>query len=195
MDDPDLVRRGQAASGVHEYALYLGPAPRLRAQPRVEGLAPHELHRDEDLLAVPADIEHAHDVGVLEAGQRLCLPDHARAGDLGIFTETLGVQDLERDRAAELRVGGLVDDPHRAAAEAGAAAGSGPRGPAPRRRTCGPAARTGAAACRAPNPPPPQRDSAWRPGQRLTRRCTSPRDPPRRPARATARRAELRAAE
>ena len=98
--------------------------PRSRSEPSSNGPLPdplrerlplEQLHRDEVLALVLVDRVDGADAGVVEGRGRagLALEALERVGVLG----QLGGQELERDVPAELRVLGLVDDAHAAAAE------------------------------------------------------------------------------
>ncbi len=80
-----------------------------------QGLAVEQLHHDEVLLLVLLDRVDRADAGVVErrGGARLALEPLERAR----VPRHLGAQELERHAPPELRVLGLVDDAHAAAAE------------------------------------------------------------------------------
>jgi hypothetical protein len=61
-----------------------------------------ELHRDEDLAAVLADLVDVDDVGVREAGERLGLAQGALA--VAELVVGLAADELDRDAAIELLV-------------------------------------------------------------------------------------------
>ena len=102
----DLRRRDRAASRACS-----GPA----AEPVPQRLALEQLHGDERLALVLADVVDRADVGVLERGGRagLALQPLER---LRVPAQLLR-QELQRHAAAELQVLRLVDDAHAAAAE------------------------------------------------------------------------------
>jgi len=81
----------------------------------VEALAVDHLHRVVDVLAVLADVEDRHDVGVVHprGGLRLALKAHER---FGIAGERRG-EHLERHAAAERFLLRLVNHAHAAAAD------------------------------------------------------------------------------
>ena len=83
--------------------------------PLAKRLPLEELHRDEPLPLVRVDVVDGADAGVVEGGGGARLALEALEG-LGFPGEALG-QELERHRAAEPGVLGLVDDAHPAAAE------------------------------------------------------------------------------
>ena len=74
-----------------------------------------ELHHDEDLVAVLAEVEQAHGVGAGEAAREAGLGEEA-AGAHG--AHVLGAEDLDRHLALEAPVPGAVDDRGPALAEA-----------------------------------------------------------------------------
>jgi hypothetical protein len=75
-----------------------------------QGLARDELHRDERLAVDHVRLEHLADVRVVHAGLGARLVQ-------GAVGAPAAAEQLQRDAAAEPRVEGLVDRPHRAAAE------------------------------------------------------------------------------
>ena len=89
----------------------IGPAP----DPLRERLSLEQLHGDEVLALVLVDRVDGADPGVVERRGRARLALEALEG--GRVGGELGGQELERDVPAELRVLGLVDDAHAAAAE------------------------------------------------------------------------------
>ena len=105
------VGRHQPAPGREEPLEHRPPRARPRPQPLAQGLAPDQLHRDEDLAAVLAGVVDPDHVGVLELGHRPGLAEQAlpvrRVADVG-------AHHLDRDAAAQVGVAGLVDDPHAA---------------------------------------------------------------------------------
>ena len=114
MDDPRRVRRRETAPGVEEDGDNLAPCAG-RLEPRAERPPFDELHRDEDLLAVGADVVHGDDVGVGEAGHRLRFTQEARTpftftrpGGAGLVV----AKELHRELAIELRVVRRIDDTH-----------------------------------------------------------------------------------
>ena len=115
MDDPLGVRRlervGDLDPDLEELPELEGPAP----DPLGQRLALEQLHRDEVLALVLVDLVDRADAGVVErrGGARLAL----EALERGRVLRHLRGQELQRDVAAELRVLGLVDDAHAAAAE------------------------------------------------------------------------------
>ncbi|MEZ4453185.1 MAG: hypothetical protein R3B09_27230 [Nannocystaceae bacterium] len=138
VDQADRVGRREAAAGLGHDLEDLAPAPGALREPGAEGAAVDELHRHPDLVAVDADVVDRDDRGVAELGQRLGLADEA--GPRVLLgghrpADRHRVEELERDFAVELGIGGGVDHPHRPGAEAieddvaadqGAAGRSGP---------------------------------------------------------------------
>jgi hypothetical protein len=61
--------------------------------------AVHELHDEEDVLAVACEVEDRHDVAVLHTDQQLGLADQAL--DKHVVGRELGEQALDRDRLLE----------------------------------------------------------------------------------------------
>ena len=78
VDDAGRVRRRQPAPGGDEHVQDLAPASRLRAQPRVDGLAFDELHRDVDAIVDGARVVDGDDVRVRQARDRARLAQQAR---------------------------------------------------------------------------------------------------------------------
>jgi hypothetical protein len=116
MDDARLVhgreRRQQANGDAHRDAHVHGAAlDEVR-----EGLTGQELHHDERMThGVEAHVEDAHDVGVAHRGERLGFAQEAHA--LHGAGQELAVQDLQRDGAPRVQLGGPVHHAHGAAAE------------------------------------------------------------------------------
>ena len=98
-DPRDLARRQRAAP----------------PQDRREVLAVDQLHDDVRAARVLAVVVDRDDVGVAERGRRLRLLPEARR-EVGV-AQVLGAEQLERDVATELGVGGAVDGRHPAAAQ------------------------------------------------------------------------------
>jgi hypothetical protein len=102
VDDARRVRRRQAAPRRDEDVQHLAPTPRLGAQPRVDGLALDELHRDVNALADRPGVVNGDDVGVRQPRDRARLTQQARAplGRAGAgFAD-----DLQRDPPVQIRV-------------------------------------------------------------------------------------------
>jgi hypothetical protein len=113
VDEAGLVGGGEAASGLQEHGDDLGPRPRL-TQPLAQGLAAHELHGEEDLVAGLADLVDVDDVRVREPGEGLGLAEEGGAGP-GVAARV--VHELDGDLAVELLVVGGEDHAHAAVAE------------------------------------------------------------------------------
>ncbi|MCY1013979.1 hypothetical protein OV079_52340 [Nannocystis pusilla] len=107
--------RLEPAAGADERRHDRAPRPVL-LRPRVEGRAAHELHGDEHLAVVLADLVDRDDVGVLQAGHRLGLA-HQSAARQRQVAHRLAEQHLDRDLAIEEVVVGRVDHPHPAATD------------------------------------------------------------------------------
>ena len=105
--------RGRARSG-----LPIGPVaePPQLGDDLVEPLALDELHGVEADVAVLADLEDRHDVGVVQPRRGLRLAAEPLQGHRGRPT-TWPRQDLQRHAAAQRDLLGLVDDPHAAPAD------------------------------------------------------------------------------
>jgi hypothetical protein len=73
--EADGVRGRQPAPGLHEHAQHLGPRARLFAQPGRQRDAVDELHRDEQPLAVHADVVDGDDVRMRQLRHRLGFAD------------------------------------------------------------------------------------------------------------------------
>jgi hypothetical protein len=116
VDQPGVVRRGQAAPGLHEHRQGLGQAVPAR-HPPAQGAVVRELHRQVHLVAEGADLVHGDDVGVVDLGHRLRLAQQAGARVAGLAGQGPGAQQLDRDLAIEVRVVGGVHQAHAAATE------------------------------------------------------------------------------
>jgi len=103
---------GADVEAVSDHVLEREPA--LAREQRSEHLALDELHRQEAIAAVFADVVGARDVLVRHASRELHLApealDHVGGGELFL-------QHLERDDLVELAVSRAVDGAHRACAE------------------------------------------------------------------------------
>ncbi len=86
------------------------------AQHLAQGLPRHVLHREEDVAAVLALVEHGDDVRVRERRGRAGLV--AEPGDEALVVGEVGEHDLEGDLAVEALVDGEVDRRHAAVGEA-----------------------------------------------------------------------------
>jgi len=105
------LRRGRRRRGVPRRSRPAAQPPQL-VDHRVQPLARDELHRIVPQIAVLADLEDRHDVGVVQLRRRARLaaePLHRRA-----VPRPLRRQDLERHPAAERDLLGLVDHSHTA---------------------------------------------------------------------------------
>ena len=93
----------------------LGPQALQVVDDQVEALAVDELHGVVEVLAVLADVEDRHDVGVMHPrrGLRLALKADLRRG----VARARPGQHLEGDAPAQGLLLGLVDDAHAAAAD------------------------------------------------------------------------------
>jgi hypothetical protein len=109
------VRGGEPARGVEVGGEHLAKGGARRAlAPDVERAALHELHGDEDVAVVLADVVHLHHVGVRELAERPRLAEQHVARALRVGR---GLEELQGHAALELGVVGRVDDAHAAAAE------------------------------------------------------------------------------
>jgi hypothetical protein len=112
MDDSLFMRHLQALcslSGDIERFLQ-----RQRARPRLvlDALALHELHRNKGVRIELANFVYSADVGMVKCRRRLCFPYETSPF---FFTgEFVDRREFQRDRAAKLRVFGLIDDTHSA---------------------------------------------------------------------------------
>jgi hypothetical protein len=80
MDDAGAVGCGEATTGSEQDVGDLAGAARGAGEPEVEGVAVDELHGEEHLVAVGADVEDRDDVGVAEAREGLALAQEAVVG-------------------------------------------------------------------------------------------------------------------
>jgi hypothetical protein len=81
----------------------------------LQGAAGDKFHDAERPALMLADLEYLHDIGMLQAGNRLGLRAEARQG-LRVSGRPWG-DHLERHQAAELALARLVDDAHAAPAQ------------------------------------------------------------------------------
>ena len=108
------MRRSKPARRGEEDLQHLPPAPLALQKPGGERAPFHQLHGEEDGVAQGADVVDREDVGVREPGHRPRLGEQPFAERAGIPG---GPQHLERHRAVQLEVAGLVDDAHAARAD------------------------------------------------------------------------------
>ena len=115
VDDPLRVRRLERVRDLDPHLQQRPELERPSPDPLAQRLALEQLHRDEVLALVLVDLVDGADAGVVEGGGGAGLA--LEALERGRVPRHLRGQELERDVAAELRVLGLVDDAHAAAAE------------------------------------------------------------------------------
>ena len=115
MDQPGLVRRGEASAGLQKDIPHLSPGARSLLEPGAQGESVDELHGDEHRLAEGANLVHGDDVGMGETGHGLSLSNHACLSARPI--SLLRSQELDGDTSVQLGIVGGVDDAHRAAAD------------------------------------------------------------------------------
>ena len=108
MDEPGCVRRRDAHAGLAHHAHDIAPRP-LRADPRAQRRAGHELHHDERDAVDLVGVVHRDDVRMLQLCERTRLGEHAGIG---------AVQHLHRDAPLEPWVVGGEHGAHRACADA-----------------------------------------------------------------------------
>jgi hypothetical protein len=115
VDEAGAVGRGKPAASLAEGVEDTAPGARLGAQPEAERSAVDEVHDDEDLGAVRADVVHGDHVRVLEARHRLGFAEEA-IGEVGapLRGAHFGPQELESNATIELGVIDGVDAAHRA---------------------------------------------------------------------------------
>ena len=119
VDETLRVRRGQPLADLDEHFHDLTPGPLLRVHPAPQGAAAQELHRQEHLPLVNADVVDADDVRVRQLRDRLGLADQSLlAAGLVASPALLRAQHLERDLAVQFGIVSRVNDAHRAGAEA-----------------------------------------------------------------------------
>ena len=115
MDDAGVVRE---LHGAGEHFNQLGGAggrPRVAGEALGQAAAVHELERQVRVPVRLADVENLDDVRVLERRDRFRLA--AEPLPLGRPGVRAGQDHLERDRAVQVEVPGLVHDAHAAAAD------------------------------------------------------------------------------
>ena len=115
MHDPLAVRRVQRIGDLNREIEQRFDRKRLAGDPIPQRPPLHQLHGDEGLPLVLVDVVDGADAGVVEGGGRVGLPLEAFER-LRVAGEVRG-QELEGDETTELRILGLVDDPHAAAAQ------------------------------------------------------------------------------
>ena len=77
--------------------------------------AANQLHAEEGMPLMPADLEDRHDVGMVQVSRRLGLG--AEPADLGLRGELARQDHLERDHAVEADLASPVDHAHAAAGQ------------------------------------------------------------------------------
>ena len=116
VDEPAGMSGGE---GLRDAGPDPGDLPRVErtapAQDRREVLPVDQLHDDVRAARVLAEVVDGDDVGVAERGRRLGLRAETRR-EIGI-AQVLRTEQLERDVATELGIGGAVDGRHPAAAQ------------------------------------------------------------------------------
>jgi hypothetical protein len=114
--DAALVRRGERRGrGTQDDEDDGERKGALLGEDRLERAPLDELHRHErDASGLPHPV-HGHHVRVVERRHHPCLALEA-LGDR-VRRRQRGRQHLQRDGAAQLALGGAIDDPHRASAE------------------------------------------------------------------------------
>jgi hypothetical protein len=79
VNQPRLMRGGQPAPGVEEEADDLPPTPSSREEPLAERLSLHQIHGDEDAVAVRSDVVDGDHVRMRQTRHCLRLAQHAGA--------------------------------------------------------------------------------------------------------------------
>ena len=146
VDDPFLVRRGEAMGDLRRDRNQPAQRGKSLFDPRREAPAEDELHRDVGEALVLADLVNGDDVRMVQGRGGARLLSEAQIV-LRTLVEALGEQ-LDRDDAPEGRVARAVEPAHAAGAElaqdleaADVRADDHGRATAPRRRNAGPPAR------------------------------------------------------
>ncbi len=117
MDDAGFVRFRERIRDLGTVPERGRDAETLRRQGAIERPTGHVLHHDVIDTGRLAGIVNGDDAGMIQGAGGLGLMDEALpVFAIGAF---VGGQDLDGDGAVELRVEGLVDDPHPALAELG----------------------------------------------------------------------------
>src|SRR5262245_31864905 len=118
MHDPCAMRLREAARHlIGDPHRLRGVEAALAVKAHLEVLADEELgHHEETELRVVAGVDDLHDVIALRGGGGLRFAAEAR-GELGVLV-VLHVEELDRDARSEEQIRPLVDDAHRARAEA-----------------------------------------------------------------------------
>lgn len=108
MDEPGVVGGQEPATGLDERVEDLLRRSRSLLEPRPQGRARDQLHREDDVLPDHHHVEDVHDVGMRQAGHRLGLAPQPDVARLALRHR---VQELDRDPSVEL---GIVRRIHRA---------------------------------------------------------------------------------
>ena len=113
MDDAVGVGEGDGIGHAHEQAHALGDRARA-IRPRVEALAPHQLHHvEQPSIGQRADVVHGDDAGVFEVRQNARFGfQPGQRGGIG-----RAAQHLHRDVAVQRAVGDAIDRAHPPAPE------------------------------------------------------------------------------
>ncbi|MFO0631836.1 MAG: hypothetical protein U0168_03200 [Nannocystaceae bacterium] len=115
VQQPGPVRRREPAPGRAQHLQHRHTAAAVRREPRAQGAAVDEFHRQPHLLADHAGVVDRHDVGVVEPRQR---PGLARESTARLTTTgDVRAQQLDRDLAIELGIVGQHDLTHAAATQ------------------------------------------------------------------------------
>ncbi len=109
MHQPGCMSGREPGAGLLHRRHHLAPAGRA-LEPRAQRASLDELHREEHALAEHADVVDPDHVGVRELRHHLCLAEQPLLG-------ATGMDELDRDVAAELRILGAIDLAHRAGAD------------------------------------------------------------------------------
>ena len=104
MYQPGRVRSDQAPAGPNEHTQHLAPVMPSGRHPLLQGAAGDQLHHDEYLPLVHADVVDGDHIGMGELGQRLSLAHEAALH--GLARGLARVQQLDRHLAIELRIEG-----------------------------------------------------------------------------------------
>lgn len=115
MDQPRAMGRGEASARLHELVEEIDLHPMFGSHPLAQSLPFDILHGHERMILAQAHLIDVDDVRVRESSHRLCLSEHPLPALLVLSDN--GSEDLDGNLSIELRIMGLIDDPHAALSE------------------------------------------------------------------------------
>jgi hypothetical protein len=115
VNDSLRVRGVESVGDLNRNFQQFGHSERLSYDAMLEGHALHQLHREEGVAIVLADLVNGADVGMIQGGSGTGFAPEALEG-LTVIGDIVG-QEFQRDVAAKIFVFGLIDHTHPAATE------------------------------------------------------------------------------